>query len=73
SGISIHSFSDLDELFYGEQRSYTHLWGYKQVLHENPDERERFCRSCARRLERQFPDIAEICRHSPLLQSYFES
>lgn len=71
AGVTIHSFSDLDELFSFEQRSYTHLWGYKQVLHENPAERERFCRSCARRLMRQFPDTGEICKTSPILKQYF--
>lgn len=71
AGIEIHSFSDLDELFSLEQRSYTHIWGYKQILHENPAERERFCRSCARRLMRQFPETAVVCQASPILKPYF--
>lgn len=71
SGTTIRAFSDLDELFSPEQRGYTHLWGYKQILHENPTERERFCRSCARRLLRQFPETAAICQNSPVLQQYF--
>ena len=52
---SVGTFADLPELFGGRQRCFTHLWGMKEHLRRNPEEAAAFCRSCVRRLQRDFP------------------
>ena len=57
-GVKIHSWSNLFELF-GGQKFFTHIWGHKQILRENPDAAEKFCRDCAARIKHDFPDFAK--------------
>lgn len=71
NGYSIDSLSDLTQLFAPGQTRYTHLWGYKRLLSDNPDERMKFCRRCAQRIARDFPDMVPHCRIHPLLLPYF--
>ena len=54
SGKKIHSLSSLPELFSGEQKFFTHLWGQKQVLRDNPLEAKKYCCNCAGRLAHDF-------------------
>ena len=58
-GKKIHTFSNLTELFGNKQRSYTHLWGYKETLRKDSAAAERFCQDCAMRLKHDFPAWAE--------------
>ena len=55
--IPIHEFSSLAELFDNKQKYFTHVWGYKQKLRDNPIDAENFCRQCADRLKQDFPDF----------------
>ena len=60
-GIPLAALSGLPALFLSGQRRFTHTWGYKQVLRDDPTARAQFCRRCAARLTRDFP------AHSPRL------
>lgn len=57
-GVKVHSLSNLFELF-GGQKFFTHIWGHKQILRENPADAEKFCRDCADRIKHDFPEWAE--------------
>ena len=64
------ALSDLPALFGGAQNGYfTHIWGFKQQMRENPKLYEDFCRRCAARLQKDFPEesktIANIAELSP--------
>ncbi|WP_418127663.1 hypothetical protein [Agathobaculum butyriciproducens] len=64
------ALSDLPALFGGAQNGYfTHIWGFKQQMRENPELYEDFCRRCAARLQKDFPEesktIAKIAELSP--------
>ena len=64
------ALSDLPALFGGAQNGYfTHIWGFKQQMRENPKLYEDFCRRCAARLQKDFPEesktIAKIAELSP--------
>ena len=57
--IRTAALSDLPALFGGAQNGYfTHIWGFKQQMRENPALYEDFCRKCANRLTRDFPEAA---------------
>lgn len=70
-GVKIHSLATLQELFDGEQNFYTHIWGHKQFLRENPFEAEKFCRDCAGRIAYDFPQIAAKLSRLERLKKYF--
>lgn len=57
--VPINELSTLKGLFDGKQQYFTHVWGYKQKLRDNPDEAEAFCQKCAGRLKHDFPEFAE--------------
>ena len=57
-GVPVHSLSNLQELF-GGQKFFTHVWGYKTFLRDNPSAAEKFCRDCAARISHDFPALAE--------------
>ena len=72
-GIRIRALSDLPSLFGGGQGGYfTHIWGFKQQMRENPALYEDFCRRCAARLSRDFPGEAEKIARVPVLGVFFE-
>ena len=56
--IPIHELSSLEGLFDGKQKYFTHVWGYKQRLRDNPQEADEFCRKCGGRLKHDFPEFA---------------
>ncbi|MDO5548339.1 MAG: hypothetical protein Q4F79_07610 [Eubacteriales bacterium] len=72
NGYTIDSLAALPALFSG-QTYFTHLWGYKQLLQKDPEERRRFCLRCARRITADFPDAVARCAIHPLLRPYFIS
>lgn len=66
------ALSDLPSLFGGEQQGYfTHVWGFKQQLRDDPLLYEDFCRRCAARLSRDFPEAAAQIAAIPTLSPYF--
>lgn len=73
SGFGAHlvALSDLPALFLSGQQYFTHVWGYKQQMRNNSSAYEAFCRRCAVRIARDFPEFAGIAAHIPCLTTYF--
>lgn len=71
-GVTIDSISDVHTLFNREQNTFTHTWGFKQQMLQSSAYRERFCRQCAERINRDFPQLAPVCRNIESLRGYFE-
>lgn len=71
--IRIDSLSTPEMLFSREQQDFTHVWGFKQAMMEHPQLREAFCRQCAARIRRDFPEYNRICFHIPVLRKFFSS
>lgn len=71
-GVPIHAFSTEQDLFQGNQRDFTHIWGFKQAMQEQPVLHELFCQKCAARIRKDFPIYANICQIIPQLQPYFQ-
>lgn len=71
-GIRAAALSDLEALFTGTQQGYfTHIWGFKQQMRDESALYEDFCRRCAARLRRDFPDAAVRIAAVPTLACYF--
>ena len=69
----VKALSDLPALFGGAQQGYfTHIWGFKQQMRDESALYEDFCRRCAARLRRDFPDAAARIARVPVLTRYFE-
>lgn len=71
-GVPIHAFSTEQDLFQGNQRDFTHIWGFKQAMQEQPVLHELFCQKCAARIRKDFPIYVNICQTIPQLQPYFQ-
>lgn len=71
--IPLAALSDLPALFFSEQKSFTHTWGYKEVLRTDPIAREQFCLRCAARLTRDFPDFSSRLGEIEGLTKYFRN
>ncbi len=70
-GLTVSSYvSRLEDLRF--QDMFTHLWGHKNVLKFNMDEREAFCRRVMQRLKRDFPEGYEYACRIPELSIYRE-
>lgn len=52
------------------QKSFTHTWGAKQVMRNNPAELERFCEKCRRRIRDDFPEYEYVIE---LIESAFKN
>ena len=70
-GVPLAALADLGALFTSGQNFFTHTWGYKNVLRADPAARERFCRRCASRLARDFPEAAPMLARVDGLEPYF--
>ena len=53
----VHELSSLDDLFGGRQKYFTHVWGAKQRLRDDPAFAEKFCSDCIARLRHDFPQF----------------
>lgn len=72
-GARVDALSDLDSLFTGAQQGgFTHTWGFKQQMRDEPALCFDFCRRCADRLRRDFPQAAARIAAVPALAPYFE-
>ncbi|MBR3867490.1 MAG: hypothetical protein IKM54_06835 [Butyricicoccus sp.] len=71
NGIPLTALSDLPTLFFSEQKLFTHTWGSKQLLRADPAARNRFCRRCAARIERDFPAFSPRLAAIRGLAQYF--
>lgn len=70
-GVSICSLMELPELFCSGQNWFTHIWGFKQQMRQSEQTYQTFCTRCAKRLQKDFPDAAEVLRQLPELSAYF--
>lgn len=69
-GLSVQAISDLRDLF-GENKMFTHTWGMKQQMRDNDELRLDFCRKCATRIKKDFPEAAQKLSHIECLTQYF--
>ncbi len=59
TGTEIETLLDKDRLFVA-QDDYTHLWGAKQAIRDNPDYREDFLNKCRNRIRTDFPEYEYV-------------
>lgn len=71
-GIKVKAFSDLNSLYANNSR-FTHIWGMKQQMRDNEELRDKFCRRCARRIEKDFPDAAAVLKETEIVGRYFST
>lgn len=71
AGAKLAILSDLDTLFGSGQQAYTHVWGYKQQMRDDPAAYIAFCRRCAARIKREYPGFAPAAAAVPCLSQYF--
>lgn len=55
----VRTLLDKDNLFF-PQDSFTHLWGAKQAMRDEPPLREDFCQKAALRIQSEFPEYSYI-------------
>ncbi len=58
-GVDYTVLMDKDRLFF-PQNSFTHLWGAKQAMRDDPDKAERFCQRCKKRIAEEFPEYSSV-------------
>lgn len=66
----IYSFAQLVDLFDNQQTCFTHLWGEKELLRQDRQYAERFCRQCALRIMREFPQWARWLQQFDWFKQY---
>ena len=57
-GLNITSLSAISDLFSEKNRTFTHLWGYKDILRKNPEVKNSYCKDCIERIISDFPSIS---------------
>jgi len=55
----VETLLDKDKIF-GLQNDFTHLWGEKQKMRDNPAEEQDFNKRCAERIRKDFPEYEHI-------------
>jgi hypothetical protein len=77
SGVRVGSFlRDYRgaELRSGQKNTiFTHLWNAKTLLHNNPKKRRDLCAKYARRVRRDYPEVAEVLAHAEFLREHFRT
>lgn len=68
----IIALADVDQLFSTEQKTFTHLWGYKRYLRSHPKDREDFCRRCMKRIKKDYPEFYKVVLGIEVLSQYAE-
>ncbi|MCL2070698.1 MAG: hypothetical protein FWH07_00495 [Oscillospiraceae bacterium] len=58
-GIKVKAILEYNQLSLPQKR-YTHTWGAKQFMQNNPTELERFCKKCRNRIRNDFPEWEHI-------------
>ncbi len=70
-GAKLTALATLPALFSGEQTYFTHVWGHKQQMRNDPRLYHDFCLRCAARLMRDYPAEAALAARIPQLSPYF--
>jgi hypothetical protein len=68
-GIEVSAFCEQIEQL-REQHRFTHIWGHKNVLKFNMDERRSFITRCLIRLQKEFPDMYGIASAMEEFEEY---
>lgn len=63
--IEITELLPLNDLFTEKNRTFTHLWGYKETLRKNPDLNISYCEQCQKRIT---AISSQLCEHLLKLQ-----
>ncbi len=53
----------------GYQEYFTHVWGHKNILKYNDDEKQKFCTRIVNRIKRDYPDAYKLISDIPQLQN----
>jgi len=69
--ISIKELQTLKELWKNEQKIYTHVWGYKEIMRRDCKKRTEFCIKCIKRIEEEFPEYKYIIENMQELRYYY--
>ncbi len=69
--VSLSAFSDLGNLFGENEKRFTHTWGMKQQMRDNPALRADFCRRCINRIVHEYPYMYEVMKNTENLKQYF--
>ena len=70
--LTLDYFSNLPELFTSGQTCFTHTWGFKQQMQQNPEIMAAFCIRCINRISREFSDWKSVLYNIPSLSHYFD-
>ncbi len=71
-GIPIHALSTLPELFSSKQTKFTHTWGFKQQMRDNPALQRAFCQRCLVRIQTEFPQLMPMIEKIPVFTPYLK-
>lgn len=71
SGAEVSAFSNLNELFSEQEKRFTHTWGMKQQMRDNPALRYDFCKRCINRIVHEYPHMYAVMREIENLKQYF--
>lgn len=71
-GIPYVTLSTMAALFDGTQnKTFTHIWGYKRQMQQSHDLQDAFCRRCASRIASDFPDFVPLLAAFAPTNAYF--
>lgn len=68
--MQLYAFSNTHELFHSNQDRFTHIWGYKRYMRNNPKVREQFCKRCLARIVREYPSYKPILSNIDCIAQY---
>lgn len=71
TGAEIVELQNCDALFENSNQSFTHIWGMKQQMRDNPKLRNDFCKRCIRRITTDFPQMETVIKNINVLKKYF--
>ncbi|GHT83938.1 hypothetical protein FACS1894137_06290 [Spirochaetia bacterium] len=68
--IPIKTLMDVD--FLEEQKSFTHIWGFKNTLKSDRKTRDDFCLRCVERILKDFPGEENMLSGIDVIQPYYK-
>lgn len=68
-GIELDTLLDKDQLFF-PQNKFTHLWGAKQAMRDNPQLNVEFCTNCINKIKNNFSEFAHLINK---VEKYFNN
>lgn len=67
--IDVNVLMDYKKL--NNQKTFTHIWGYKYTLRNDTIKRKKFCSRCAKRIKTDFPEMVSILSEISQTAEYF--